>query len=180
MTNMEWYVTNGSKLITRHQHRFTWKSYIYGICCVPFCFLEKPLNCQKYFFQILSQTKTLRLWISKIRIWIWSQEPTLSVYFMDSLSVFGFAQKKRKIRSWIRKSGFGFSQKTHPTCQISCYWRGNWNIKLLPNFKAWWSCLVGNLIQPIRSTTPNLGKDTSSVWNFCARFSDVIWRGNQW
>ena len=25
---------------------------------------------------------------------------------------------------------------------------------------------------------PDLGSDSSSVWNFCARFSDVIWRGN--
>ena len=27
---------------------------------------------------------------------------------------------------------------------------------------------------------PDLGSDESSVRNFCARFSDVIWRGNQW
>ena len=27
---------------------------------------------------------------------------------------------------------------------------------------------------------PDLGSDASSVWNFFARFSDVIWRGNQW
>ena len=26
---------------------------------------------------------------------------------------------------------------------------------------------------------PDLGNDVSSVWNFCARFSDVIWCGNQ-
>ena len=37
-----------------------------------------------------------------------------------------------------------------------------------------WSCQEGNLLQPIRSTTPDLGSDTSSVWNFCARSSDVI------
>ena len=24
---------------------------------------------------------------------------------------------------------------------------------------------------------PDLGSDTSSVWNFCARFVDVIWQG---
>ena len=34
--------------------------------------------------------------------------------------------------------------------------------------------------RPIRSTTQILDSDMSSVWNFCARFSDVIWRGNQW
>ena len=27
---------------------------------------------------------------------------------------------------------------------------------------------------------PDLGSNTSSVWNFCARFSDVISRGNQY
>ena len=27
---------------------------------------------------------------------------------------------------------------------------------------------------------PDLVSDTSSVWNFCAHFSNVIWRGNQW
>ena len=27
---------------------------------------------------------------------------------------------------------------------------------------------------------PDLGSDASSVWNFCACFSDVISRGNQW
>ena len=27
---------------------------------------------------------------------------------------------------------------------------------------------------------PDLGSDASSVWNFCARFSDVISQGNQW
>ena len=26
---------------------------------------------------------------------------------------------------------------------------------------------------------PHLGSDVSSVWNFCARFSDFIWRANQ-
>ena len=26
----------------------------------------------------------------------------------------------------------------------------------------------------------DLGSHESSAWNFCARFSDVIWRGNQW
>ena len=27
---------------------------------------------------------------------------------------------------------------------------------------------------------PNLSSDASSEWNFCARFSGVIWRGNKW
>ena len=27
---------------------------------------------------------------------------------------------------------------------------------------------------------PDLDSDASSVWNFCACFSDVIWRGNHW
>ena len=31
-----------------------------------------------------------------------------------------------------------------------------------------YSCPVGNLIQPIRNTVPDLGSDALSVWNFCA------------
>ena len=37
-----------------------------------------------------------------------------------------------------------------------------------------WSSRVGNLIQPIRSTT-----QMSSVWNFCVRFSNVIRHGGE-
>ena len=37
-----------------------------------------------------------------------------------------------------------------------------------------WSYRVENFLQPIKSTTQIWGSDTSSVWNFCARFSDVI------
>ena len=42
------------------------------------------------------------------------------------------------------------------------------------------TCREGSLPQPITSTTSDLGSDTLSVWNFCARFVDVISRGNQW
>ena len=42
------------------------------------------------------------------------------------------------------------------------------------------TCCEGSLPQPITSTTSDLGSDTLSVWNFCARFVDVISRGNQW
>ena len=34
-----------------------------------------------------------------------------------------------------------------------------------------WLNQISHAARPIR-----LGSDASSVWNFCARFSDVIWR----
>ena len=48
-----------------------------------------------------------------------------------------------------------------------------------------WSLRKGNLLQPINQKHypeiyPEPGSDASSVWNFCARFSVVISRGNQW
>ena len=98
MTNMEWY---GSNLMRRHQHRFR-----------PFFFFAKN-RLSKILFKSFPK-KTLRLWISKIRIWIWSEESTLSVDFMNSWSVFGYAPKTLKIRFWIRKSVFGFSRKNAP------------------------------------------------------------------
>ena len=42
-----------------------------------------------------------------------------------------------------------------------------------------WSYRVGNLIQPIRSTTQVWVVTRHQYGNFCARFSDLIWRGNQ-
>ena len=47
-----------------------------------------------------------------------------------------------------------------------------------------WVVLLIGWIKFQRGTTnqkhyPDLGSDVSSVWNFCACFSDVIWRGNQ-
>ena len=35
---------------------------------------------------------------------------------------------------------------------------------------------VGNLLQPMRKHYPDLGSDTSSLWDFWTRFSDVISR----
>ena len=35
-------------------------------------------------------------------------------------------------------------------------------------------------VNQISHAAPDLNSDASSVWNFCARFSDVIWRGIQW
>ena len=40
-----------------------------------------------------------------------------------------------------------------------------------------WSGCAENLPQP---RTTNSSSDASSVWNLCARFSDVIFRRNQW
>ena len=56
-------------------------------------FCGKTAYQTEYFFEILSKNKMLRLWISKIQIWIWLEESTQSVDFMDSWSVFAFAQK---------------------------------------------------------------------------------------
>ena len=43
-----------------------------------------------------------------------------------------------------------------------------------------WSVTRGKFASTNKNHYPHLGSDASSVWNFCARFSDVISRGNQW
>ena len=40
-----------------------------------------------------------------------------------------------------------------------------------------WSCIVGNFLEPIKRDNRDLGSGTSSVWNFCTFFLDVISRG---
>ena len=95
MTNMEWYVTNSSKLKRHHQHRVQLEViHVRHLLRTIFFFWKTA--CQKYFCQILSPKKTLSLWISRIGIRIWSEESTLSVDFMDSWSVFGFSPKNAK------------------------------------------------------------------------------------
>ena len=102
MTNMEWY---GSNLIRRHQHRFR-----------PFFFAKNRLS--KILFKSFPK-KTLRLWISKIRIWIWSEEFTLNVDFMDSWSVFGYAPKNSKSVFGFGNPYLDFPEKTHPNIHVS-------------------------------------------------------------
>ena len=49
--------------------------------------------------------------------------------------------------------------------------------------RSWWCFWLVESNFPRVTTNqkryPDLGSDASSVWNFCARFSDVIWRENQ-
>ena len=52
----------------------------------------------------------------------------------------------------------------------------------LPRSRQWFRLVESNFSRGMTNLKhyPDLGSDASSVWNFCARFSDVIWRGYQW
>ena len=94
------------------------------------------------------------MWISKIRIWIWSEESTPSVDFMDSWSVFGFAQKtqntfldseihiwifpkKRTLRVDIQIKSFYLS--VHVVVELSSnIMRGNWGFRWWPKNALLW------------------------------------------
>ena len=99
---MEWY---GSNLIRRHQHRFR-----------PFFFAKNRLS--KILFKSFPK-KTLRLWIPKLRISIGSEESTLSVDFMNSWSVFGYAQKHSKSVFGFGNPYLDFPEKRHPYIHVS-------------------------------------------------------------
>ena len=62
------------------------------------------------------------------------------------------------------------------SAEIPYWWRGTTHI--------WVVLLIGRVAWKFDSTNqkhyPDLDTDASSVWNFCVRFSDVFWRGNQW
>ena len=94
--------------------------------------------------------KTLRFWISKIWIYIWSEESTLSVDFMDSWSVFGFAQKNVKSVFGFGNPDWDFPKSTHPKCRyfyLSVHvvvelstniMRGNWGFRWWPKNALLW------------------------------------------
>ena len=73
--------------------------------CQTFVF-GKPLV-KNTFFESFTK-KMLRLWISKIRIWIWSEDSTQSVDFKDSWFVFG-----------IGNPDLDFPKKTHPFTTVA-------------------------------------------------------------
>ena len=58
--------------------------------------------------------------------------------------------------------------------EIPFWWRNS-------TAKIWVVLLIGWKFSSINQKHyPDMGSDASSVWNFCARFSAVISRGNQW
>ena len=80
--------------------------YMYGICVVPFVLFAKSLV-KNTFFKSASK-KMVKWWISNVPIWIWSEEATQSVDFMDSRSLVRFFPKKTQnlfldseIRIWM-------------------------------------------------------------------------------
>ena len=60
------------------------------------------------------------------------------------------------------------------TVEIPHWWR--------VTTQTWEVLLIGHAAREIffKEQYPYVCSDTSSVWNFCARFSDVISPGNQW
>ena len=98
-------------------------------------------DCKKCFLQILSQKKPLRLWISKIRIWIRSEETTLRVDLMDPWSVFGFDQNNGKSVFGFGNPDLDFPKTTHPMFpeQVHACWElRNWS----PSTRLVWGSFI--------------------------------------
>ena len=88
---------------------------MYGICCVPIFSGKTVVKIQEYFqVQILSQKNAQ---IANLK------NPDLDLIrrihpecgFYGFMICFWICPKKRKMRFWISKSGFGFSQKNAPS-----------------------------------------------------------------
>ena len=79
----------------RHQHWFSFNViHVRRLLSVArFC---SENRWSKILFLNPFPEKKLNWWISKMRIWIWSEESTHSVDYKDSWSVYGFAQKQAK------------------------------------------------------------------------------------
>ena len=102
---------------------------------------------------------------------------------MPKLMVTSFWGEDSDILAWENSQHLATLRLVSPpnyvwekSAEIPCWWRVTTQI---------WVVLLIGWINFSRGTTnqkqyPDLGSDASSVWNFCARFSDVIWRGNQW
>ena len=180
---MEWYVTNGSKLIRPHYKGLVRMSHMYGIWCVQFFFFGKPLV-KNTFFKSFPK-KTLRFWISKIRICtIRRIHP--SVDFIDSWSVFEFAQKKRKSVFGFGNPDLDFPKKTHPKCRYfhlsvhvvvelsSNIMRGKWGFRLWPKNALLWQITRNQSLVGIDQAVDTL-RNTVSVPEGHVWFMALAW-----
>ena len=121
--------------------------------------------------------------------------PTNSFCLYLKISVLSYISKALKIERSIHWGRLPQPTPPGASCSINCiYHLVNVlsNVQLLANGPSksqlyrdnnLGSCCVRLHVakQPESEVLPRAGyKDTSSVWNFCARFSDVISRENQW
>ena len=85
--------------------------------------------------------------------------------------------------SWIAEKTADISMATLPlvsppnnvwetSAEIPYWW---WDLGSASD----WPC-HGKIDSTNQKHYPDLGSDVSSVWDLCRRFSDTIWRGNQW
>ena len=90
-------------------------SYMYGICCVPFFFSTNRLS--KILFSNPFPKKRSDCESRKFGFEFDPKNPP-SVWTLWIRDPFFDLPKKRKIRFWIRKSGFGLSPKNAPLMSI--------------------------------------------------------------
>ena len=75
--------------------------------------------------------------------------------------------------------GISLHERAHPRSErYFCCHRG-WSF-IFVAIQIWVVLLIGcSKFSNSQKYYPDLGSDVSSVWSFCARFSDVISRGNR-
>ena len=153
------------------QHRFNSVIHVRHLLCTIIVSKTKLLFSNPF------PPKTLRLWISKIQIWIWSEESTQSVDFMDSWSLFGFAPKNVKSVSGFGIPDLDFPTKTHPklarkqlcTCSILFLYIS------LPLFCTTTKWNVQKLLILVAILMENMSCVFSFTFFHCRSLSPCIW-----
>ena len=156
---------------------------MYGFWCVQFFFLKNRLS--KILFSNPFPKKRSDCESQKSR-YVLSEESTLSVDFMDSWSVFGFAQKKRKSVFGFGNPDLDFPKKTHPKCRYfhlsvhvvvelsSNIMRGKWGCRLWPKNALLWQITRNQSLVGIEQAVDTL-RNTVSVPEGHVWFMALAW-----
>ena len=112
----------------------------------------------------------------------------------EPLAIDSLRKRKKKLLG-TAGTHFLWLQGTRPNRKrpqfgdATTYFPAKWRLRNVRKIPYWWriSTQIWEVlvIEWTKFSTnhkhfPNLGSDASPVWNFCARFSDVILWGNKW
>ena len=117
----------------------------------------------------------------KIKIFYYFSRLYLHTFFPDFSQVWKIAENCCSVRtlSFVRGISLHNLRLYTPVVRATSVPTWGW-IFIFVTIQIWVVLLIGwSKFWTNQKYYPDLGSDAPLVWNFCARFSDAIWRGNQ-
>ena len=136
---------------------------------IAYTVLRKSIPVGKVFFYHQSQ-----IW--KLFFRIKTQSPT----YVQKTTTGSFNSLRKQLKFWTLPMVSPQTDVWGTSTEIPYWWRFTSQILSVLPISREARVISFNQSRAQPRPRPDQGSETSSVWNFCTRFSDVISRGNQW